>query len=853
MSSSAQFRFAAEFVTFLAAASGLALVLLRAELLSRVSWARFAFGAGVTAIGAAAFLHGSLIIESATNPVLLLIGGAGIASMGAATTQWHGERSTRTVLWVSLAFLVVAMAGEALSQSGVAAVATLLGGVGLGVATLAASRRAIAARIAASAAGALLLVVLVLSLALSQVISSRVQADAQRRLQTRAAQEASQLQDRGPRTAVEEASTAAFAIGQTALASDALHRTPDYQSLLEKLSQLYQGRAFAFLNGTGNPVASVKVDQALLITLQRSPLVQNLRCPSQGQGGIQVVGTGAFAIGAQPLCFPDANNQTTFVGSVLAVVPLDGGYLTFQGIDDANLHFALLSRSAVVAAVGSQPDGVRGLADKVLADGSPTAGTLAASYVSVQPVKVSDRAVLALVASTPTKDFEGTRRKLFQTLFLIALGGTLLALLLSAVVGERVGSRLRRLTLAAEGIQRGELTTRTGIESEDEVGVLGTAFDSMALSIEEKTSALEQAAADESRLRNRLEAVVAGMGEALVAVDDEGRVTDFNQAAEELIGIAASAARGRSVDYVVKLVSDDGADLGRRLVKPSVRRWAALGSITATDGKIVPVAMSAGALRDPNGDVVGAVYVFRDLRGEREVERMKTEFLSHMGHELRTPLAVVIGFSELMTRRDMAADEMRDRAHDILGSARRLQRIVELLEFVASSSAGRVPLRPEELDLRQVVDKTVDRWSRRVGKKHEITRRVARGVPKVSADARWLSASLDELVDNAVKFSPKGGKVAVTVEPSLNGTGRGVRISVSDRGKGMTADEQSLAFSEFVQGDGSDTRSYGGLGLGLAMVHRIAEAHGGTVACDSSPGRGSTFSIFLPTTKRKRS
>ena len=213
----------------------------------------------------------------------------------------------------------------------------------------------------------------------------------------------------------------------------------------------------------------------------------------------------------------------------------------------------------------------------------------------------------------------------------------------------------------------------------------------------------------------------------------------------------------------------------------------------------------------------------------------------------------MLGHAEILTRRQLPAAQTRVSHEEILKSGKRLERIVEMLEFVASSSAGRVPLRPEELDLRQVVDKTVDRWSRRIDKKHEITRRVARGVPKVNADGRWLAASLDELVDNAVKFSPKGGKVAVTVETSLNGSGRGVRISVTDRGKGMSADEQALAFSEFAQGDGSDTRSYGGLGLGLALVHRIAEAHGGTVACDSAPGKGSTFSIFLPMKSKKRS
>ena len=113
-----------------------------------------------------------------------------------------------------------------------------------------------------------------------------------------------------------------------------------------------------------------------------------------------------------------------------------------------------------MAVVGPQPVGVTRLSDQVLADGSPKAGTLGASYVSVQPIKVADRPVLALAASTPTKDFEGTRRRLFQTLFLIALGGTLLALLLAAVVGERIGVGLRRLTRSRPGIQRGNLSVR---------------------------------------------------------------------------------------------------------------------------------------------------------------------------------------------------------------------------------------------------------------------------------------------------------------------------------------------------------------------------------------------------------
>ena len=144
----------------------------------------------------------------------------------------------------------------------------------------------------------------------------------------------------------------------------------------------------------------------------------------------------------------------------------------------------------------------------------------------------------------------------------------------------------------------------------------------------------------------------------------------------------------------------------------------------------MPVAVSAGALRGPTARLAGGVFVFRDLRGEREVERMKTEFLSHIGHELRTPLAGVIGFTEILTRRELSRRPRRARcSRTSSASAHQLARIVEMLEFFATTSAGRSPLRPEPIDVRNVVDEVVGRWSSRVDGDHPITRRVARGLP----------------------------------------------------------------------------------------------------------------------------
>jgi signal transduction histidine kinase len=266
------------------------------------------------------------------------------------------------------------------------------------------------------------------------------------------------------------------------------------------------------------------------------------------------------------------------------------------------------------------------------------------------------------------------------------------------------------------------------------------------------------------------------------------------------------------------------------------------------------VQVSSGVLRDPEGGLAGGVFVLRDLRSEREVERMKNEFLAHIGHELRTPLTPLIGYSELIARKEFPPEQVRSLNEEILNSARRLQRIIELLEFVASTGAGRLPLRPEILNFRTLADEAVDRWADKVDG-HSLTRRVGRGLPEVVADPRWIKVSIDELLDNAVKFSPNGGKIDLSVAVADNGKGPGVEISVQDRGIGMDEQQQSEAFGEFVQGDGSDTRSYGGLGLGLNLVQRVAEAHGGEVTCTSEPGKGTTFSIFLPgapKTKRKR-
>jgi PAS domain S-box-containing protein len=861
VSSTAQYQFAAEFVTFLACAAGLAVVVLRSELITRTWWAQWFLTAGFLVLGSAAFMHGALL--GVSDSVVFALRGAGIVALAAGTMDWHGPAAARRMLWVGLGAAASSLAIASTTADSGANLALGLGAVGIGASVLSVSRRSIAARVAASAALVLLLVILVLSLALSTVISSTVRDEALRRLGERAAVESSLIENR---TADAKSAARLVAVSlQSAAAPELLKLYADPQrsaviddSLRTLSTNFLGGVPLAYLNFDRRVLAATQLDQREVTDLAASDIVTEAIRLQREVGTPAPIGNRAVVVGVAPVLYiPSPKEARLPLGLVVASFVLDDNYLTVRSSDNTGLSVALATNTRTLATFGRQPPSAAttALVRRVLEDGQPAVTTAGGRFMAAQPVMEGSndaahaapgRPVFALVAATPTTVVDKTRDDLYRTLFFIALGGTLLALLLAAVVGERIGSSVRRLTIAAGAIQRGQLNVRADVVSEDEVGVLGATFDSMAASIEEKTGALRQAADEEAALRDRLEAVVAGMGEALVAVDAEGRITDFNQEAEELTGWSVVEARGKDAARVLPMRTETGIELGPRLRKPLIRRWTAVALLTSRESGVIPVAVSAGALRGTEGELAGGVFVLRDLRGEREVERMKTEFLSHIGHELRTPLAGVIGFTEILSRRELPPSKAREVQKDILLSAHQLGRIVEMLEFFATTSAGRSPLRPEPLDVRAVVDDVVSRWAGRLNGQHPITRRVARGLPEVVADRRWLAKSVDELIDNAVKFSPDGTRITVTAEPATNGRTAGIGISVADLGKGMTPEEHERAFSDFIQGDGSDTRSYGGLGLGLAMVKRVAEAHGGHVDVATEPDRGSKFSIFLP-------
>jgi signal transduction histidine kinase len=229
---------------------------------------------------------------------------------------------------------------------------------------------------------------------------------------------------------------------------------------------------------------------------------------------------------------------------------------------------------------------------------------------------------------------------------------------------------------------------------------------------------------------------------------------------------------------------------------------------------------------------------------------VKREFLATVSHELRTPLTPIVGYAELLTRREFDPARVDEFARGILGSARRMERIVAMLLDFSAIEAGRMAVEPESVALRPLVVRAVDEWKDRAPSHRFVTKFPGR-VANALVDVPLFRRTMDELLDNAVKYSPGGGTVTVAVRSNGRQKGREVvELEVADQGIGIPAKDLPGIFQDFRQLDGSDTRAFGGLGLGLAFVKRIVQAHRGTIVAESRPGKGTTFKIGLPAAEK---
>ncbi|MDX6200864.1 MAG: two-component system, OmpR family, phosphate regulon sensor histidine kinase PhoR [Frankiales bacterium] len=319
-------------------------------------------------------------------------------------------------------------------------------------------------------------------------------------------------------------------------------------------------------------------------------------------------------------------------------------------------------------------------------------------------------------------------------------------------------------------------------------------------------------------------AVVDAMADGLAVVDDDLVVRAWNAAATMLTGQPAEQAIGKPLPFPHAL-----AGIGFEYQLPN-GRW---------------VEVLSSPLREL--DSRETVVTFRDISAAKMVDEAKDLFLATSGHELRTPLTVIRGFAgTLVARWDDLTDAERQEAVRIIGA--RADALGVLVDQVLQSSHAEVGARRLER-LPTHVGPVLAAAATDVGSlsaRHAVTVSVADDLPKVLADGQALRTILGHLVDNAVKYSPEGGLIALSADLAEDGVT--VRIRVDDEGIGVASEDEERVFERFFQADGGDTRRRGGFGLGLYIVRRLVLAHDGTVTLSQRPDarRGSRLELCLP-------
>ncbi|MGZ6696038.1 MAG: ATP-binding protein, partial [Solirubrobacteraceae bacterium] len=258
----------------------------------------------------------------------------------------------------------------------------------------------------------------------------------------------------------------------------------------------------------------------------------------------------------------------------------------------------------------------------------------------------------------------------------------------------------------------------------------------------------------------------------------------------------------------------------------------------------------AAPLTDEDDAAVGRIVVLRDVTAEREADRLKDEFFALVSHELRTPLTSIVGYLEMALEEDHGQPGLDPQRRRFLGvierNASRLQRLVGDLLFVAQVEAGTLTLQRGEADLAVLAREAVEAARPRAADAGvELSLRAPDALPLAGADGDRLGQMLDNLIVNALKFTPPGGSVAVTV-----GGERDVELSVADTGVGIDPADQERLFERFYRAEGATERSVAGVGLGLTIVRAIVQGHGGEITLQSTPGEGTTFDVRLPRRRR---
>ncbi|MBN1579782.1 MAG: HAMP domain-containing protein [Anaerolineae bacterium] len=452
-----------------------------------------------------------------------------------------------------------------------------------------------------------------------------------------------------------------------------------------------------------------------------------------------------------------------------------------------------------------------------------------------QLVNPTSGTVLGIIrVSLPLSEVTAQVNRLQRAVLLAALIATLMVAVLAAIIAERITKPIRRLTQVAEQVAEGDLSARLLPTTRDEIGKLTQVFNRMADQLDEKITTLAQE-------QSRLSAVLDNMAGGAIIIDQSERVRLINPAAARLLDIPPQEALGLSVTQVVR--HHQLVDLWQRC-----RDQGQEQSATVEIGR-QNLFLQAIARPFQAADTRGYLFILQDLTRIRRLETIRRDFISNISHELRTPLAGLKALVDTLRYGAMedppAAQRFLDRMEIEVDAL--TQMVEELLELSRIES-GKMPLRLAPVAVSDLILLPVERLEPQADRANlSVDVDPLSDLPLVLAERERIQQVVTNLVHNAIKFTPSGGRVRISAQVD----GENLVISVRDTGVGILPDDLPRIFERFYKADRA--RSGGGTGLGLAIAKHIVQIHGGRIWAESpwiDPDtgeriQGSTFHFSL--------
>lgn len=465
----------------------------------------------------------------------------------------------------------------------------------------------------------------------------------------------------------------------------------------------------------------------------------------------------------------------------------------------------------------------------------PSATTKRDTFYVAVPIRADDDVRAVARAAVPMAQVH----ELYESeLASMAAGGAIVlafAAILAWLVALLLNRPLRRLRTGIDRFGAGELSHRLFVSGIEEYGALAEAMNRMAGQLEERVRTITEQ-------RNELEAVLAGMAEAVIVVDADDRLVRMNRAAGLLFGVNPEGVRGKALYRVLRdpdltnLLNKTraGADVVEAEIAPRVTGER----ILQAHGTHLP---------DDRGRPAGALVVLHDVTRLKKLETMRREFVANVSHELRTPITSIKGFVETLKDGALADPENARKFLDIVARhADRLNAIIEdllsLSRLEREAELGEIVREPARL--RPILEAAIALCAPLARERKIRVDLDCDGALEARVNPALLEQAAVNLLDNALKFS--GPETTTRVAARRDEASREIAIEIRDQGCGIPAEHIPRIFERFYRVDKARSRAHGGTGLGLAIVKHIAQVHDGSVNVDSEVGKGSGFTIRLP-------